>query len=89
MEQKYFTYVIKSLQFPFIYKGHCADLEKRLREHNSGMTKSIKKFVPFEVIYFEEFATLEEAILREKYFKSSAGRRFLKKKGISATLQVP
>ena len=30
------------------------------------------------VIYTEEFGTLEEARKREKYFKSAAGRRFLK-----------
>ena len=36
--------------------------------------------MPFEMAYFEEFATREEAIKREKYFKSAAGRRYLKKK---------
>jgi len=32
------------------------------------------------LIYKEEFATREEAIKREKYFKSAAGRRYLKNK---------
>jgi len=31
------------------------------------------------LIFKEEFATQEEAIKREKYFKSSAGRRLIKK----------
>ena len=82
LKDKYFTYVIKSLHFQFIYKGHCSNLENRLKEHNSGMTKSIRKFAPFEIIYFEGYQTRNEAVLREKYFKSSAGRRFLKKKGV-------
>lgn len=43
------------------------------------MTKSIKPYIPFEIVYFEEFKTLEEAIKREKYFKSSRGREFLNK----------
>jgi len=32
------------------------------------------------IVYFEEFETREEAIKREKYFKTAAGRKFLKNK---------
>jgi len=76
----YFTYVLKCRDFDFLYKGHCEDLKERLKQHNSGMTKSIKAYVPFELIYKEEFETRDEAIKREKYFKSAAGRRYLKNK---------
>jgi len=44
------------------------------------MTKSIIPYMPFEIIYYESFSTIDEAIKREKYFKTSAGRRFLKTK---------
>jgi len=44
------------------------------------MTESIKKYIPFEIVYFETFETREGAIAREKYFKSAAGRRLLKSK---------
>ena len=54
-------------------------MEERLKQHNSGMKASIKPFTPFEIIYFEEFETRIEAIAREKYFKSTSGRRFLVK----------
>ncbi|MBI2720972.1 MAG: GIY-YIG nuclease family protein [Bacteroidetes bacterium] len=77
----YYSYVLQSIKEPgYYYKGHCEDLEKRLLQHNSGMTKSIKNRIPFKVVYFEKFTLLEEAIAREKYFKSSAGRRFLRLK---------
>ena len=76
----YYTYVIKSNKFDFYYKGHCENLKKRLSQHNSGMTVSIKQYIPFEIVYFEKFETREEAVRREKYFKSAAGRRFLKNK---------
>ena len=76
----FYTYVIKSINFDFYYKGHCKNLEDRLNQHNGGYTKSIKKFIPFEVAYYEKFDSLELAIQREKYFKSAAGRRFLKEK---------
>ena len=76
----FYAYVLKSTKYNYIYNGHCENLDERLKEHNSGMTFSIKPYIPFEVIYFEEFPTRELAIQREKYFKSSAGRRFLKTK---------
>ncbi len=76
----FYAYVIKSLSSDFLYKGHCENLEKRLAEHNAGMTKSIKPYIPFKLIYFEEFLQREDAVIREKYFKTSAGRRYLKQK---------
>ncbi len=76
----FYAYVIKSIAHDFYYKGHCENLEERLAQHNSGFTTSIKPYIPFKFAYYEEFATREEAILREKYFKTSAGRRFLKSK---------
>ena len=75
----FYAYVIKSDTSDYFYKGHCEDLEIRLKQHNSGMTISIKPYLPFKIVYFEEFATKEEAIKRERYLKSAAGRRFLKK----------
>jgi putative endonuclease len=76
----FYTYVIKSIKFDFVYKGHCENLEERLKEHNSGMTRSNKAYLPFEIVYIEYFETRVEAIEREKYFKTAAGRRFLKGK---------
>jgi putative endonuclease len=74
----FYTYVVRSTDTGYLYKGHCENLEKRLKQHNSGMTQSIRKYAPFELVYFEEFSTREEAVRREKYFKTAAGRRFLK-----------
>ena len=76
----FYAYVLKSVNHDYIYKGHCEDLEKRLKEHNSGMTKSIRPYIPFKIVYFEIFDSRAEAIKREKYFKSSHGRKFLKSK---------
>ena len=76
----FYAYVIRSINFKYYYKGHCENLRERLDQHNSGMTKSIRKYSPFEIAYFETYDTRIEAIEREKYFKSAAGRRFLKNK---------
>jgi putative endonuclease len=64
----YFAYVLKSIEHDYYYKGHCQDLEKRLQQHNSGMTESIRPYIPFLIVYFEEFENEQQAIEREKYF---------------------
>ncbi len=76
----FYTYVLFSKSHNRFYKGHCQNLELRLKEHNSGKTRSIKAFQPWEIIYYEEFQTRGEAVKRERYFKTAAGRRFLKNK---------
>ena len=74
----FYAYVLKSINHDYYYKGHCQNLEERLAQHNSGMTASTAFYKPFVIAYYEEFNIREEAIKREKYFKSAAGRRFLK-----------
>jgi len=69
----YYVYVVKSLTIDFYYKGHCQDLENRIAQYNSGMTVSSRPYLPVQLVYFESFETKAEAIVREKYFKSSAG----------------
>ena len=55
------------------------NLESRLIEHNTGQSKYTSSRIPWKIIYHEIFETELEAVKREKYFKSAAGRRFLKK----------
>ena len=74
----YFVYVLKSISTGRLYKGFCTDLELRLHEHNSGKTISTKPFIPWKIVYFEEFSSRNEALSREKYFKTAAGRKYLK-----------
>jgi putative endonuclease len=75
----FYTYVIYSKKFNRFYKGHCQDLNDRIKQHNQGQTRSTRPFIPWELIWHETFNTREEAIKREKYLKTAAGRRFLKK----------
>ena len=60
------------------YTGLSSDVEKRLKMHNAGKVQTTKKRRPFILIYQEVAETLLEARKREKYFKSAAGRCFLK-----------
>ncbi len=74
----YYAYILRSLSNGSYYKGHCEHLEKRLKEHNDRRTTSTARYSPWEIVYFEEFGTRQEAIIREKFFKTASGRRYLK-----------
>ncbi|MCK4345745.1 MAG: GIY-YIG nuclease family protein [Bacteroidales bacterium] len=80
MTNSYYAYVLSSEEFCRYYKGHSTDPDKRLLEHNNGKVKATKPYIPWKLVYFEEFKNRKLAIKREKYFKSAAGRRFLKNK---------
>jgi putative endonuclease len=73
----YTVYVLYSRRFNKIYIGQTANLEKRLFEHNSGLSTYTKRYMPWEVIYTEEYATRHEALNREKQLKSQKGREFI------------
>jgi putative endonuclease len=73
------VYILKSKFDGSLYKGQTENLENRLIQHNSGKTISTSAKRPWEFAYIEEFNTRDEALKREKYFKSAAGRRFIKK----------
>jgi len=74
----YYIYAIKSTIDNRIYIGFTENLEKRIKEHNQGKTKSTKGFRPWSLIYYETTETRIEARKREKYFKSGCGKEFLK-----------
>ena len=59
------------------------DLGRRLIEHNNK-TKSFwtKRGTNWEVIYFEEFDSRQEALKRERWMKSGHGTKLLKEKGL-------
>ena len=63
-----------------IYKGLTKNLERRLKEHKGGHTKTTRKMIDLEIVYIENCGNFDEAREREKYLKSAAGRRFLKDK---------
>ena len=75
----YNVYVLKD-ENGKLYKGMTNNLKRRLIEHRSGKTITTSRMKNFTVIYNEEYEDFRTARKRELYFKSAAGRRFLKKK---------
>jgi putative endonuclease len=74
----YYTYVLESAKDQNLYIGWTNDLKKRYEKHNLGKVFSTKMRRPFKLLYYEACLSKEDAIKREKYFKTGFGRRFLK-----------
>ena len=74
----FFTYVMMSERDNKLYIGFTNDLEKRVEEHHKGVFASTANRRPLELIYYEACLSEEDALKREKYFKTGFGRRFLK-----------
>jgi len=76
----YTVYVIRSLTTGGLYTGHSEDMDRRLNEHNEGLLgRFTKNKGPWIIVYTEILLTRREAILREKYLKTGAGRDFIKR----------
>ncbi|MEK7568755.1 MAG: GIY-YIG nuclease family protein [Patescibacteria group bacterium] len=63
-----------------VYKGMTNNLKRRMSEHHSRHTITTSKMNNLLLVYKEEYVTFGEARKRELYFKSAAGRKFLKMK---------
>ena len=73
------VYVLQSIKTGKYYIGSTNNLERRLKEHNSNKTRSLKNRGPFEVRFQEVYNTLSEAIKRELKIKSYKGGNEFKK----------
>ena len=72
------VYAIVSEKDGVIYVGMAKDCEIRLTEHNSGKSRYTSGHIPWRLFYEEYVGDPEFAGVREKYFKSSGGKRRLK-----------
>ena len=75
----WYTYVLLSKKDNKHYIGSTDDLRRRKRQHDNGEVTSTSYRRPLEIIYYEAIPDEHRARMREKYFKTNWGRRFLKK----------
>ncbi|MDI6766670.1 MAG: GIY-YIG nuclease family protein [Bacteroidota bacterium] len=78
MNSYYYVYVLQSESDKKFYTGFTKDVRKRMREHESGKVASTRNRLPLKLIYWEGCLQQSDATAREKYLKSSWGKRYLK-----------
>ena len=73
-----YVYVLQSLKDKNFYVGFTKNLRGRLDLHNTGSVRSTKGRRPFQLVYWEGCLSQADATQREKYLKSSWGKRYIK-----------
>jgi len=77
----FYTYVLISRKLPKqFYTGYTVDLRKRLVEHNNGRSFSTAPYRPWDLVYYEACLSESDAKRREKYLKTTQGRRLLQRR---------
>jgi putative endonuclease len=74
----YYIYILQSEKDKQFYTGYSSNLKERLKMHNDGKVLSTKNRIPFKLVYFEGCFNQQDATHREKYLKTSWGKRYLK-----------
>ncbi len=77
----YHVYILKSLKSGIHYVGMAKDVSQRLKEHNGGKSKFTKGHMPRKLIYSEGPFETKTARQKEKYYKTTSGKEFLRKNG--------
>ncbi len=65
----HYVYLIKSKKLNKIYTGYTEDLRERVKAHNSGKSNFTKTGIPWELVYYEAYASKEDAQHRERSLK--------------------
>ncbi|PIR13848.1 hypothetical protein COV49_00835 [Candidatus Falkowbacteria bacterium CG11_big_fil_rev_8_21_14_0_20_39_10] len=72
-------YIILNKNKDKTYIGSTNNFKKRLLDHNSNKVLSTKGNNPWIPVYIEFYPNEVEARKREKFLKTSTGRRYLRK----------
>jgi len=80
MSKYYYVYVLQSEKDHDFYVGYTANISERIKYHNSGKVASTKNRFPLTLVYWEGCLNRQDATKREKYLKSSWGKRYIKKR---------
>ncbi|KPJ62749.1 hypothetical protein AMJ44_15240 [candidate division WOR-1 bacterium DG_54_3] len=75
----YYLYIIQSQEKDRYYIGVSNDVERRLKEHNSGIVKSTAPYKPWILRRVEEFPDIKSAYQRERFIKEKHSRKIIEK----------
>lgn len=80
IKSMFYVYILLSLKDSRLYVGFAGDLRRRVEEHNRGKVFSTAHRRPLKLLGYEAYLTKAEAMRREKFLKSSDGKKDIKKR---------
>jgi len=77
----YYVYFLKSrIKANWIYVGSTDNIERRLKEHEKGLSSSTKPYLPVYLVGYVALLTEKSSRKLEEYFKTGSGKAILKKR---------
>jgi putative endonuclease len=73
----YYVYILL-LKNNDLYKGSTGDLKRRYSDHRLGKVESTRHYRPLELIHYESYVRKSDAVRRERFLKTTEGKRLLK-----------
>lgn len=75
----HYVYLMEERATKKWYIGYSADLRQRVSDHQAGRGAQQTRRGSYRLIYYEAYLVREDALGRERFLKSGAGWKFLKK----------
>ena len=77
MDIMYYVYILL-LSDGTLYKGSSGNIKERFLHHTAGKVQSTKNKRPLKLIHVECYTVKSDALRREKFLKTTEGRRLLR-----------
>ena len=74
----FYTYILKSQKNNRLYVGSTDNLKRRFSEHTNGKVISTQNKRPVKLIHYEGDILKSDASRREKFLKTTEGKRLLR-----------
>ncbi|MFH1460381.1 MAG: GIY-YIG nuclease family protein [Candidatus Omnitrophota bacterium] len=74
----FYVYTLYDAENDKFYVGYTRDLKRRISEHKQGVVHTTVRFTKIEIVHYEGFVSEEDALRRERYFKTTKGKRTLR-----------
>ena len=77
MLKMFSVYILFSENSDIYYVGSTANLEDRIKRHNTGRSTFTKRGIPWKIVYNKEYQSKSEAYQAELYIKSQKSRKYI------------
>jgi len=84
----WYVYFLENKSHQFLYIGSTNDLKRRLAEHNRGLSRATKPYIPLTLAGYIALPSARKARRLEKYFKTGSGKVILKKRILQAEVPI-
>lgn len=83
----YYLYILR-MSNGKLYTGSTKDLRMRMNEHNRGNVTTTSKSLPVKLVGYEAYSLKSDAQRREKFLKTTEGKRLLREQYRDILLQL-